>query len=176
MHIYVKWWCRFSPWDSATKKSTFVVWSHLCLRVNFLSQHYLLILSNIIQSSKETFTQVQDNHSNYLFFQRFFGCGPFFKVFIESATMLLLLHVPGPEACGIPVALPGTKPTSPAPIRRQSPIIGPPGKSTKNVYATQMPAEKYDGLRKKQSTFHGRILYSYKRYCYKQHYVYILTT
>lgn len=40
--------------------------------------------------------------------------------------------------------------------------------NSKNVYATQTPADKYDGL-KKTVYLHSKILHSSKIHCYKQH-------
>ena len=64
------------------------------------------------------------------FFKRFFWCGPFFKVFIEFVTLLLLFYVLvfifGPEAWGFLVHLPGIVPTPPA---LEVLTTGPPGKS-----------------------------------------------
>ena len=63
-------------------------------------------------------------------FLRLFWYGPFFKVFIEFVTILLLFYVLafGCEACGVLVSQAGIEPTLPA-LEGKVLTTGPPGKS-----------------------------------------------
>ena len=60
-----------------------------------------------------------------------FLCGPFFKVFIEFVTILLLFYVLGffgPKPCGILAPGPGIEPALPA-LEPEVLTTGPPGES-----------------------------------------------
>ena len=64
----------------------------------------------------------------FLFFF-FFGCGPFFRVFIEFVTNCLCFTVWffGCKSCGIPAFQPGIEPTPPT-LEREVPTTEPPEK------------------------------------------------